>query len=92
MQGVRRLSKTLQQRGEGKHAGQAEDEEMLSVRLVHKRALTLLNDTVVPANLFLFNACGILWNPAQDIYPHHPGHANPASLNSLSSFILLRVS
>ncbi|WAR58975.1 hypothetical protein PtB15_10B317 [Puccinia triticina] len=97
MQGVRRLSKTLRQvrqsssssqftniiqRGEGEHAGQAEDDEMLSVRSVHERAFTLSNDTVVPANLFLFNARGMLWNPARDIYPHHPGHADPAKIVS----------
>ncbi|PLW09668.1 hypothetical protein PCANC_13634 [Puccinia coronata f. sp. avenae] len=60
------------QRGDGER-GQASEDEVLSVRSVHERAFTLSNDTVVPANLFLYSARGMLWNPARDIYPDPRG-------------------
>ncbi|KAI7944670.1 hypothetical protein MJO28_010365 [Puccinia striiformis f. sp. tritici] len=97
MQGIRRLSKSLQQvrqssstskftnifqRAEGESPGQAEEGEMLSVRSVHERAFTLSNDTVVPANLFLYNDRGMLWNPAPDIYSSHSDAAGPAKIAS----------
>ncbi|KNE87515.1 hypothetical protein, variant [Puccinia striiformis f. sp. tritici PST-78] len=55
---------------------------MLSVRSVHERAFTLSNDTVVPANLFLYNDRGMLWNPAPDIYSSHSDAAGPAKIAS----------
>ncbi|KAH9442778.1 hypothetical protein Pst134EA_031530 [Puccinia striiformis f. sp. tritici] len=97
MQGIRRLSKSLRQvrqssstskftnifqRAEGESPGQAEEGEMLSVRSVHERAFTLSNDTVVPANLFLYNDRGMLWNPAPDIYSSHSDAAGPAKIAS----------
>ncbi|KNE88172.1 hypothetical protein PSTG_18433, partial [Puccinia striiformis f. sp. tritici PST-78] len=97
MQGIRRLSKSLRQvrqssstskftnifqRAEGESPGQAEEGEMLSVRSVHERAFTLSNDTVVPANLFLYNDRGMLWNPAPDIYSSHSDPAGPAKIAS----------
>ncbi|EFP81973.1 hypothetical protein PGT21_020054 [Puccinia graminis f. sp. tritici] len=104
MQTVRRLSKSLRQvrqsssssqftniiqRADGERPGQAGDDEMLSVRSVHERAFTLSNDTVVPANLFLFNARGMLWNPARDIYPHPAGPADPTKI--VSQFKLFEI-
>jgi hypothetical protein len=71
MMSVGRFTNIIQ-RGEGER-GQASEDEVLSVRSVHERAFTLSNDTVVPANLFLYSARGMLWNPARDIYPDPRG-------------------
>ncbi|KAH9459393.1 hypothetical protein Pst134EA_019546 [Puccinia striiformis f. sp. tritici] len=97
MQGIQRLSKSLQQlrqsssmskfinifqQAQGKSPGQTEEGEMLSVQSVHERAFTLSNDTIVPANLFLYNACGMLWNPAPDIYSSLPDHVGFSKIAS----------
>ncbi|POW15582.1 hypothetical protein PSHT_06953 [Puccinia striiformis] len=97
MQGIQRLSKSLQQlrqsssmskfinifqQAQGKSPGQTEEGEMLSVQSVHERAFTLSNDTIVPANLFLYNACGMLWNPAPDIYSSLP---DPVGFSKIAS-------
>ncbi|POW13588.1 hypothetical protein PSTT_03615 [Puccinia striiformis] len=70
------------QQAQGKSPGQTEEGEMLSVQSVHERAFTLSNDTIVPANLFLYNACGMLWNPAPDIYSSLP---DPVGFSKIAS-------
>ncbi|KNZ46618.1 hypothetical protein VP01_711g9 [Puccinia sorghi] len=65
----------------------------LGVRTVHRRAFTLSNHSVVPANLMLFAGQGLLWHPSclAAFYPHLHPNDEPNQTDFLRPFKLFEL-